>query len=450
MLFLKRFSAVFLTFVVLLCNGVAQAIDTTFGEKVIGDWQGKIQPIGMPVVIHFKMAADKSYKGTLDSPSQNAFGMVLDQVEIHVDEVTAKSEKPAFSFHGKYNGKTDTLVGTWSQSGQTLALTLTRGSTGVHRPQEPKPPFPYESKEVSFQSKDNVTLSGTITSPVGAGPYRAVVLVSGSGPNTRDEPIFGHKPFLLLADWMSRHDIVVLRYDKRGTGKSTGDYSAAKMSNFADDASAAVDFISKYPNVDQHKIGLLGHSEGGDVAPMVATRRADIVFIAMLAGPVVTGYEILKSQYEYAFPDVKNRAVQLSILEVVRTTKDTAKLKEKVSEILKANGASAELIAKAMKQLTSPWFADFVSYDPAPTLKSLTCPVVAIYGEHDVQVPVKLNVPLINDIAAHNKNITVIVVPKANHLFQDSKTGAISEYGEIEQTMSPAVLEQISTWISQQ
>ncbi len=450
MLLLKRFSAVFLTCAVLLYNGVAQAIDTTFGDKVVGDWQGKIQPVGIPVVIHFKMAADKSYKGSLDSPSQNAFDLVFNQVEIHDDEVTAKSEKPVFSFHGKYDSKTDSLVGTWSQSGETLNLTLTRGSPSFSRPQEPKPPFPYESKDVSFQSKDNVMLAGTVTTPIGTGPYLAVILVSGSGPNTRDEPIFGHKPFLLLADWLSRHDIIVLRYDKRGTGKSTGDFSAAKMSDFADDASAAVDFISQYPNVNQHKIGLLGHSEGGDVAPMVATRRADIDFIAMLAGPVATGYEILKSQYEYAFPDVKNRAVQLSILEVVRTTKDIAKLKEKVSEILKANGVSDELIAQGMKQLTSPWFADFVSYDPAPTLKSLTCPVLAIYGEHDVQVPVKLNVPLINDIAAHHKNITVIVVPKANHLFQDSKTGATFEYGEIEQTMSPAVLERLSSWISQQ
>ncbi len=447
---LKGFSAVFLTCAVLLCNGVAQAIDTTFGERVVGDWQGKIQPIGMAVVIHFKMAEDKSYKGALDSPSQNAFGLVFNQVEIHDDEVTAKCEKPVFSFHGKYDNKTDSLVGTWSQSGQTLNLTLTRGSASFSRSQEPKPPFPYESKDVSFQSKDNVMLAGTVTTPIGAGPYHAVVLVSGSGPNTRDEPIFGHKPFLLLADWLSRHHIIVLRYDKRGTGKSTGDYSAAKMSNFADDASAAVEFISKYSNVDPRKIGLLGHSEGGDVAPMVASRRTDINFVAMLAGPVATGYEILKSQYQYAFPDSTTRNMQLSILEEVRTNKDTAKLKEKVSGILRASGASDELIAKAMTQLTSPWFADFVAYDPAPTLKSLTCPVLAIYGENDVQVPVKLNGPLINAIAALNKNITVVVVPKANHLFQESKTGAPIEYGEIEQTMSPAVLERLSSWISQQ
>jgi hypothetical protein len=253
---------------------------------------------------------------------------------------------------------------------------------------------------------------------------------------------------LLLADWFTRHGIAVLRYDKRGTGKSDGDYAAAAIPDFADDACAAFDFMAADKRIDAKKIGLLGHSEGGIVAPLVVTRGKPIAFVILLAGTVVNGYDILKYQYAQQ-PEAQKYP---EILDLAKNAKSQEELKESGMKLLKEKGESDAVLAIAVKQLSSPWFYDFVHYDPAGALASVKCPVLALFGEKDQQVPVSLNVPAIQNVIKAQKKtpIEVLVIPNANHLFQNCKTGKPSEYADIEETMQPKVLDILTEFISDQ
>ncbi len=266
----------------------------------------------------------------------------------------------------------------------------------------------------------------------------------------------GHKPFLVLSDSLTRKGIVVLRADKRGCAKSTGNYATATTVDFASDADAGVAYLKTRPEVDPHRIGLIGHSEGGIVAPMAAARNPDVAFVVMMAGSGVPGDEILVAQgiliSEAAgtSPEEaeKNAVEEREVLRLVEHEKDDAMLETLLREKLSGKLTQAQLGAQ-LKTVTSPWFRYFLTYDPATALRKVTCPVLALIGEKDLQVPPKQNLPVIRKALADggNKNFEVDELPGLNHLFQTAKTGAISEYSEIEETMSPVAMEKIAGWI---
>jgi hypothetical protein len=328
------------------------------------------------------------------------------------------------------------------------------------RPQNPKQPYPYREEEVQFENKAaGISLAATFTIPQGRGPFPAVFLITGSGPQDRDEAILGHRPFLVLADYLTRKGIAVLRADDRGFGKSSGNFATATTADFATDAEAAVAYLKTRSEVNPRQIGLVGHSEGGIIAPMVAARNPDVAFIVMMAGSGVPGDEILVSQtllltevsgksHEEA---EKNAADEREILALVKQEKDSAILEKEVREKLAGKIPEAQLGIQ-LKAVSSPWFRYFIDYDPAVALRKVTCPVLAINGEKDLQIPPKQNLPVIRRAleAGGNKNFEVDELPGLNHLFQTAKTGAIGEYAEIEETISPAALEKIASWILKQ
>jgi len=321
-------------------------------------------------------------------------------------------------------------------------------------------PYPYRDEDVTYENKSvGIKLAGTLTIPPGTGPFPAVVLVAGSGRHDRDETVYGHKPFLVLADYLTRKGIVVLRYDKRGLGQSGGDNAAATTADFATDAEAGLYYLKSCPEVNAHKIGLIGHSEGGVIAPMVAARNPDVAFIVMMAGSGVPGDEILAAQSLLiaqsmgASPERAERAAaeEREVLAMVKAESDNSALEKKLREKLAGKVPEAQ-IGMQIKQISSPWYRYFITYDPATALRKVTCPVLAINGEKDLQIPPKQNLPAIRQAleAAGNKNFEVEEMPGLNHLFQTAKTGSISEYAEIDETMSPVVLEKIASWILKQ
>jgi pimeloyl-ACP methyl ester carboxylesterase len=345
----------------------------------------------------------------------------------------------------------------------------------VRRPQTPKAPFPYKVVDVSYPNKPGgVTLAGTLTEPEGAGRFPALVLISGSGAQDRDETIFEHKPFLVLADTLTRRGMAVLRVDDRGVGGSTGSTSASTSDDFADDVLAGIAFLKTRKEIDPGRIGLIGHSEGGIIAPMVAARSPHVAFIVLMAGTGLPGEEILYLQGQAMMKAMgaeekalKNQlAIQKRLFEIVKAEKDEKAAETKMRESVKnwANTLSEDdrkalgnvegleaLISSQLKMASSPWFRYFLTYDPRPALAKVRCPVLALVGEKDRQVPAKENLSQIELTlkAAGNTRVTVKELPGLNHLFQKCQTGAISEYAELEQTIDPSALTVIADWITE-
>jgi len=372
-------------------------------------------------------------------------------------------EKIGGTFEGQVAADSNSIVGTFTQGGPTpLVLHRLKDESEIElrRPQNPTKPYPYHGEDVTYDNKiQNVTLAATLTIPQGKGPFPAVVLITGSGPQDRDESLLGHKPFLVLSDYLTRHGIAVLRADDRGTAKSTGDFSTATTADFATDTEAGIAYLKTRAEIDPHKIGLIGHSEGGIIAPMIAARNPDVAFIVMMAGSGVPGDEILVAQVQAIAESsgktheeaVKTAAKQREILALVKSEKDPAVLEKELKEKLSGEGLEAQAGIE-IKALTSPWFRYFMAYDPATALRKVTCPVLAINGEKDMQVPPKQNLPAIRKALeqAGNKHFEVDELPGLNHLFQTAKTGSPAEYASIEETISPVALDKVSSWILKQ
>jgi uncharacterized protein len=367
-------------------------------------------------------------------------------------------------FEGKISQDLTTIAGNYSpQSGGNLPLVLKRAKNAAElerrRPQDPKKPYPYSEEQVTYQNKSaGITLAGTLTLPPGKGPFPAVLLIAGSGHNDRDESLMGHRPFLVLADYLTRKGIAVLRVDKRGVAKSGGNYLTATTADFASDAEAGVAYLKSRPEIARRKIGLIGHSEGGSIVPMIAARNPDVAFIVMIAGTGVSGLEILVEQstilseasgksHEEA---LRNGAKEREILTLITQEKDEAVLEKTLREKLAGDVPAGQLDAQ-IKQITSPWIRFMLVYDPATELRKVKCPVLVLNGDKDVQVLASQNLPPIKKAleAAGNKDFEIDELPGLNHLFQTAKTGQPSEYPEIEETMSPVVLEKIASWILQ-
>lgn len=423
-------------------------------SDIDGDWLGTLYAGGMKlrVVFHIANTGD-GLTATMDSPDQGAKGLPATAVTRNGAALKIELKQIGGVFEGAIAKDLASIEGTWSQPGGKLPLTLKRvkdasGLERRRRPQEPAKPYPYREEEVAYENKAaGVKLAATLTIPPGPGPFPAVLLITGSGPQDRDESLMGHKPFLVLADALTRKNICVLRADDRGTGSSTGDFGAATTVDFAADAEAGLAFLKQRPEADPSRLGLIGHSEGGIIAPMIAARNPDVAFIVLMAAPGVPGDEILISQTR-ALAGEANVPLEREILTLVKQEKDNAALERKLRDKLGGKLPEAQLAAQ-MRMIASPWFRHFLEYDPAAALAKVTCPVLAITGEKDVQVDPKLNLPVIRKSleAAGNKRFEAEELPGLNHLFQTAKTGAPTEYGEIEETMAPAALDKIATWI---
>jgi pimeloyl-ACP methyl ester carboxylesterase len=301
-----------------------------------------------------------------------------------------------------------------------------------------------------------IKLAGTLTTPPGKGAFPAVLLIVGSGRHDRDEAVLGHRPFLVLSDYLTRKGIVVLRADKRGVGKSGGDFATATTSDFSSDAEAGFNYLRTCSKVDTSKTGLVGHSEGGVIAAMVAARNPAVAFIVMMAAPSVAGDALLVEQTSLTSEAhgrsrqeaANDAAAEAQLLMVVKQEKNPTALEKKLRDEL-AGQIPEEQLDEQIKTVISPWFRHFIEYDPTTALRKVTCPVLAISGERDLQVPPQQNLPLLRKAlaAAGNRNVEVEELPGLNHLFQTAKTGTTSEYARIEETMSPVALERVASWI---
>lgn len=446
-----------------------------FSQEVIGNWSGSLKVMGSELIISFNLTeSDNSFAGTMSVPQQNAFGLPLSKVTFENKTLTILLEAAGLSYVGKRNATG--FEGTFTQSGQTFPMNLTREVKElpkINRPQEPKEPFPYSIEEVTFENTSaKITLAGTLTLPKSSKPVPVVVLISGSGPQDRNSELLNHKPFWIFADHLTRNGIGVLRVDDRGVGQSTGDRSNATSMDFALDVEAAVAFLKTKSEVNSKKIGLIGHSEGGMIAPIVASKDKSIAFIVLLAGPGVPCDQLLIEQaYLIGKSDGLNeteleqaKKLNRSIYSLVKSDKTTEDVKKEIELLLEkslfdnpdasylSETQKKQMISQQSEQITSPWFRFFMKFNPDDYLSKVKCPVLVLNGEKDLQVPAKMNTEAIQKSLARagNKKVNTIIYPNRNHLFQDCTTGSIDEYSTIEQTISPQVLTDISTWIEKQ
>ena len=320
------------------------------------------------------------------------------------------------------------------------------------RPQEPQPPFPYVTEDVTVAA-GAVTLAGTLTRPERPGPFTAVLLITGSGPQDRDETLAGHRPFLLLADTLTRAGYAVLRLDDRGVGNSTGDLQSSTYQDLTADAGAAVDMLQARSDVD--RVGLLGHSEGGYIAPLVAQQDPDIAFVVLMAGPAVPGGQVLERQQQtlLAASGAPQQQIDAAVTaarertELVRV-QDFAGATAATRAYLEAQGLSPEQIDAQLPALVSPYMRSFLVHDPAPSLAALTAPVLAVYGGKDLQVPADQSVPPLTALLGANQDATITTIPELNHLMQPAVTGLPGEYQSIETTLSTEFLDLLSQWLA--
>ncbi|HED37994.1 MAG TPA: alpha/beta fold hydrolase [Ignavibacteria bacterium] len=437
-----------------------------------GRWLGTLNISGIELHLVFNVTEKAGkYNVTMDSPDQGVKG-------IQVNKVTYANNKVRFDvasvngfFEGEINKGRNKITGKWKQGANKLPIVLekTDKEYKLDRPQEPKKPFPYISEDVTFKNnKDGITLAGTLTLPKGKSPFTAVVLITGSGPQNRDEEILGHKPFLVISDYLTRNGIAVLRYDDRGIGKSEGEFPKATSLDFAEDVFSAVQYLETRKEINPEKIGLIGHSEGGLIAPMVAVRTNDVAFIVLLAGPGLPGSELITLQAELISrangENEKNiklgKDFNTKVFNEINTQTDNAELKitldkmfsnfyDGLSKDEKEKTGSKKSFMLKSKTLLSPWFRYFLKYDPRPTLEKVKCPVLALNGGKDLQVPAKEDLMEIEKALKKggNKNYKIVMLPGLNHLFQTAKTGSPSEYSKITETFSPKALKIIKNWI---
>jgi fermentation-respiration switch protein FrsA (DUF1100 family) len=435
---------------------------------ITGTWNGVLDFQGMQqlrIVFHIQ-EENGVYTATMDSPDQGATGIPTQGVSYEHPNLSVDMSALGAKFTGVVTEDFSTIDGTFSQAGMNLELKLGRAEVEIEapkRPQEPQPPFPYYEEKVTFDNKAaGVTLAGTLTLPSKKGKYPVVVLVSGSGPQNRDEELLGHKPFLVLADHLTRQGIGVLRYDDRGVAESTGDFSSATSADFASDALAAVEYLKKRKGVNKKQIGIAGHSEGGLIAPMCAAQSKDVAFIVLLAGPGVDGEEILVKQIAdiERVQGTSEEKIQTDLrkyrqaFRLIKTEQDTSRLRLKLSAMLESemgeqSGDTKEQVKKEVDEYLSPWFRHFIQYDPKASLEKVQCPVLAVNGEKDLQVDPKINLEAIETALKKGGNTRYVVKELAglNHLFQTAETGSPMEYNKIEETFSPVALEIVSGWI---
>lgn len=470
---MKKIPLLILVLFVFGYSNQIHAQDQINNKSVVGSWLGKlnVSSIYLRIIFNLSLIEKDSIVATLDSPDQGANNIKIGPVTLEGNDISIKAPLLLAEYTGTV--KNDTLIeGTFKQAGNSTPLNLSKlkKAFALNRPQEPKPPFPYLSEDVKFTNeKAGIEIAGTLTIPAGNGPFPAVILITGSGSQNRNEELLGHKPFWVIADYLSRNGIAVLRYDDRGVGQSQGTPINATSDDLATDAAAAFLFLRTRKEIEPKSIGLAGHSEGGLIAPIVAASDPRIAFIISLAGLGVTGEQILHKQnhdistVSGAEEKEVNKGISINkkLFAILRKEPDNDKAAEKMTaayrKLLTKEKTSPGDIDKAIKQFNASlnpvsynWFRFFISTDPKVFWKKVKCPVLALNGEKDLQVAADINLTAIEKAlkSAGNKDVKTIKLPELNHLFQHCKTGLPSEYGEIEETFSPEVLKIMSGWIN--
>ena len=443
---------------------------------MVGIWQGTLDAgvMKLRLAVHIAAGANGGYTSTLDSLDQNAMGIPIEETTISGNKVRLDMPALHAQFEGVLNAAGSEIAGTFTQ-GEALPLTLKHVDKveTPARPQEPKPPFPYEAVDVGYES-GGVHLAGTLTMPRGQGPFPAALLISGSGPQDRDESLMGHKPFWVIADYLSRNGIAVLRVDDRGVGKSTGSSTGATLDDMAGDVLAGVSYLKGRKEIDGRHIGVIGHSEGGMVGPLAAARSAEIAFVVMLAGPGVSFQKAIDSGQSQAEAIMRqagapedaiawNNAMQNMMLRVLRADRDPKdalrdmqaeleKMKANLPEAQRAAMDAPQAAAQAKQQFeasVTPEMRTILLFDPAEVLRKVQAPVLALNGSRDMQVLAKANLPGIVAALAEggNSDYTVAELPGLNHLFQSCKACTLGEYAQIEETFSPLALATVRDWL---
>ncbi len=447
------------------------------GRSIVGDWSGVLETgiTNATLVLHVYQDSRGALSANFDTLEHS--GTPIDEITFDGKVLKFEIKRAFATFEGLVNNES-TISGQFVQAGQSYSLEFERGIKSVevpNRPQEPKPPFPYTEEHVFYDNLEaGVTLSGTLTLPFSKNPSPVVLLISGSGPLDRDEALcpyqqlryrnIGHKPFLVLADYLTRQGIAVLRLDKRGCGKSTGNYDKATTQDFARDVFAGVEYLKSRKEVNPNQIGLIGHSEGGIIAPMVAAESKNVAFIVLMAAPAVNGEEIMYEQ---------RRLAQRASEESEETITQDHNFLKQLFTILKkepdpqiAAGQLREMVKNHMAALqgtrgkanlallercgqTTEWWRYFLLFDPSTALKQVKIPVLALYGELDQQASSTQNLPIISKALeeAGNKDFTIVELSRLNHFFQTCQDGSFGEYEKIEETISPSVLNLITEWI---
>jgi pimeloyl-ACP methyl ester carboxylesterase len=436
-------------------------------SKAEGTWQGAIETGNMRMRLQLHVSHDEKGEliAAIDSLDQGIQGIPASKVTEKSGEV--KLEFPVFNavYTGTLNVTKNEIKGRWSQNENIEELDFKRSDQvlELRRPQTPAKPYPYKEEEVTFTAGDGKgTLAGTLTLPQGAGPFAAAVLASGSGPNDRDETIEGHKPFLVIADFLTRKGIAVLRYDKRGIAQSTGEYAGATINDFALDAQSAVTYLKSRNELDAKRLGIIGHSEGGILASLAATRSNEVNWLVLLATPATTGERTLLHQSELIARAgglaeeqiLRSLEIDRRAYAAVREEKDASALRKRLEALVQQSGLGAAMPPAALqaqlKTMSTPWFRQFLDYDPEPVIEKVRCPVLALNGDRDLQVDSAENVPLLRKAydTSGNQDFTVVEIEGVNHLFQKAQSGLPALYGAIEETIAPEVLATIGNWVT--
>ncbi|NBW37745.1 MAG: alpha/beta hydrolase [Cytophagia bacterium] len=449
---------------------------TTLAQDINGQWNGllKVQGTQLRVVFNLKQT-ENGLSATLDSPDQGAKGIPTTASSFENGVLKIAIANLTVEYEGTL-GSDNIIVGTFKQAGVAFPMNLSKEKIEkekIVRPQEPAKPYPYYTEDVTFENKSaGISLAGTITLPKKEGVFPVVILISGSGPQNRDEELMGHKPFLVLSDHLTKNGIAVLRYDDRGTALSKGDFKTATSVDFATDVEAAMAYLKTRKEINKKKMGLIGHSEGGLIAPMVASRSKDVSFMVLLAGPGIPGDSILLLQQRLIGKAagmsedalLKNELTNRKIFDMIKKSNSLEQLNTDLTQMMmqmlkddantqKPAGMSDENFVKLqVSQMGTAWMRYFIQYNPALALEKVKCPVLALNGEKDLQVPPKENLETISKALAKggNKKVTTMEMPNLNHLFQECKTGSPYEYASIEQTFSPIALTEILKWIQVQ
>lgn len=444
----------------------------------IGTWKGGLNGAKDLQVAFNILNENDELKATLDVPAQGATDMPCDDIRISHDSVYINMKKINMKYAGKLTD-VNTITGIWTQNGLLIDLVLERseGKLQLNRPQTPKPPYDYNSEDIVFYSRNKgMKFGGTITYPNDNKKHPAVILISGSGAQNRDEELFQHKPFAVVADHLTKHGYTVLRVDDRGVGSTGGDRTNATTEDYANDVREVLEFLKTHKAVDKKKIGLYGHSEGGAIAEMVAADNKDIDFIILMAGPGIKGVDLMTEQskavtksmglkdeavdeYAVLYHDMVTSMIKLSNKEQVKNKLENlvADWAEKTDPktVLVTTGITDSIsrvlyVARFMDAAWNKWMVNFLSYDPKPYLEKLSCKVLALNGDKDIQVISRSNLEGMVKALDNNSKVKVKSIREiegVNHLFQECKTCTAQEYGQLEQTMKPEVLDIITEWL---
>jgi pimeloyl-ACP methyl ester carboxylesterase len=450
---------------------VTISIVSAFSQDISGDWSGKTKRGDKELTFVFQIKKEKNtYSSTMAVPTFRIDGIKPTATTFKDGTLIIDGSNVGMNYKGIYNKELQIFEGTYKEGAIVLSLNLKKGAAKLadsRRPQEPVKPYPYYEEEVVFKNvAANISLSGTLTLPSKKGKFPVAILISGSGPQDRDESFMGHKPFLVLSDYLTRQGIGVLRFDDRGHGKSTGDFGLATTADFAKDVLSAVTYLKSRKDIDLKHIGLVGHSEGGIIAPLVANQTKDVSFIVLLASTGVSGTElsVMQSKTLRGFPvkdEVEYEKNTRKAIAIVTSNKSDEEIKKEIGahyngflRPILTNLSVPEkninaFIGNQVKASTKPWNRYFLSYNPADEFEKLQIPVLSLNGSKDTQVDAKINQTGIKNALekGKNKDYKIVELENLNHFFQECDTGKMNEYRKIEQTFSPVALKEIANWV---